>query len=145
MTDFARRDFLLTGAGISAAWTSARGGERTSQPEPDRFEAVAGFELAEVVKSHPLALVPLGSLEYHGPHNPLGTDSIIVFWRCRTSGGPHSFLALSYRDSYALPGAHCTLPGDAIDAAGGYDDVLRGPPARRSECGIHQDFRFERA
>ncbi len=56
MTDFARRDFLLTGAGISAAWTSARGGERTSQPEPDRFEAVAGFELAEVVKSHPLAL-----------------------------------------------------------------------------------------
>jgi hypothetical protein len=78
MTDFARRDFLLTGAGISAAWTSARGGERPSQPEPDRFEAVAGFELAEVVKSHPLALVPLGSLEYHGPHNPLGTDSIIV-------------------------------------------------------------------
>jgi creatinine amidohydrolase len=78
MTDFARRDFLLTGAGISAAWTSARGEERTLQPEPDRFEAVAGFELAEVVKSHPLALVPLGSLEYHGPHNPLGTDSIIV-------------------------------------------------------------------
>jgi hypothetical protein len=71
MTDFARRDFLLTGAGISAAWTSARGGERPSRPEPDRFEAVAGFELAEVVKSHPLALVPLGSLEYHGPHNPL--------------------------------------------------------------------------
>lgn len=78
MTDFPRRDFLLAGVGISAAWTSARGGAGTSEPEPLRFEAVAGFELAEVVKSHPLALVPLGSLEYHGPHNPLGSDSIIV-------------------------------------------------------------------
>ena len=63
---------------MSTAWTSARDGNTPSEPEPDRFEAVAGFELAEAVKSHPLALVPLGSLEYHGPYNPLGTDSIIV-------------------------------------------------------------------
>jgi len=78
MTGFARRDFLLAGVGLSAVCAAAGGGEGASEPEPVRFEAVAGFELAEVLKSHPLALIPLGSLEYHGPHNPLGSDSIIV-------------------------------------------------------------------
>lgn len=31
-----------------------------------------------MASEHALALLPLGSLEYHGPHNPLGSDSIII-------------------------------------------------------------------
>jgi len=46
--------------------------------QPKRFEEVEGFEVDDVALRHPLAIVPLGSLEFHGPHNPLGTDSIII-------------------------------------------------------------------
>jgi len=46
--------------------------------QPKRFEEVAGFEIGDIASRHPLAIVPLGSLEFHGPHNPIGTDSIIV-------------------------------------------------------------------
>jgi creatinine amidohydrolase len=46
--------------------------------QPTRYEEVVGFEVGELVSHHPFAIVPLGSLEFHGPHNPLGTDSIII-------------------------------------------------------------------
>lgn len=46
--------------------------------QPRRYEEVVGFEVSELVSRHPFAMVPLGSLEFHGPHNPLGTDSIII-------------------------------------------------------------------
>ena len=49
-----------------------------SPGKPKRFEEVVGFELTEVIATHRLAVLPLGSLEFHGPHNPLGSDSIIV-------------------------------------------------------------------
>jgi creatinine amidohydrolase len=43
-----------------------------------RFEEVAGFDMAEIVSRCSLAILPLGSLEFHGPHNPVGADSIII-------------------------------------------------------------------
>ena len=46
--------------------------------QPTRYEEVAGFEVAGLVARHRFAIVPLGSLEYHGPHNPLGSDAIII-------------------------------------------------------------------
>lgn len=46
--------------------------------QPKRFEEIVGFEVAKVAASHPLAMLPLGSLEFHGLHNPLGADSIII-------------------------------------------------------------------
>jgi creatinine amidohydrolase len=75
-----RRDLLKTGLTLPGmAWTVA--GEPPAQEElikPQTFEDVAGFELAEVISRCPLAILPLGSLEFHGPHNPLGADSIII-------------------------------------------------------------------
>jgi creatinine amidohydrolase len=62
---------LLEGARINAQIQETR--ER-----PWRFEEVAGFEVGELASRHPFAIMPLGSLEFHGPHNPLGTDSIII-------------------------------------------------------------------
>jgi creatinine amidohydrolase len=50
--------------------------EDTSKPK--RLEEVAGFQVGEEVSGHPLAILPLGSVEFHGPHNPLGVDSIII-------------------------------------------------------------------
>ena len=49
-----------------------------STRKPKRFEEVCGFEAQQIASEHPLALLPVGSLEYHGPHNPLGSDSIII-------------------------------------------------------------------
>ncbi len=35
-------------------------------------------EVAEIVKKFPVAVLPIGSLEQHGPHLPLGTDTVIA-------------------------------------------------------------------
>lgn len=50
----------------------------TDVPKPKRFEEVGGSEVEDTVSRHPLAILPLGSIEFHGPHNPLGSDSIII-------------------------------------------------------------------
>jgi len=80
MTDLARRNFLLAGAAAPLAARAMAAG--LAEPEeaaaPERFEAVGGYGLKAAIESNPLALLPCGSLEYHGPHNPFGTDSIII-------------------------------------------------------------------
>src|ERR1700694_1397492 len=80
MAQLTRRDVLLAGLalpGIAGAFCQDASGNDSSA-KPERFEDTAGFELADLVASHPLAMLPLGSLEFHGPHNPLGSDSIII-------------------------------------------------------------------
>lgn len=75
-----RREALLSGLALRAL-IEANYGESPRNGDvlkPKRFEEVAGFEMEDAVSSHPLAILPLGSLEFHGPHNPLGSDSIII-------------------------------------------------------------------
>jgi creatinine amidohydrolase len=75
-----RRNVLLAGLAlpgvVEAAYRDASGDEDTAKPK--RFEELGGFEVSDAVSKHPLAILPLGSLEFHGPHNPLGSDSIII-------------------------------------------------------------------
>jgi len=75
-----RRDALRAGlalpAIVEAAYIDTPAGESTRKPK--RFEEICGFEVQQMASEHALALLPLGSLEYHGPHNPLGSDSIII-------------------------------------------------------------------
>lgn len=80
MIDLARRSFLLAGAPAPLAASAMAAGlaEAAGTAGPERFEAVGGYRLKATIESNPLALVPCGSLEYHGPHNPFGTDSIII-------------------------------------------------------------------
>lgn len=40
-------------------------------------------EMEEMIKDIPIAFVPFGALEWHGPHNVLGTDSFIATEICR--------------------------------------------------------------
>lgn len=79
--DFTRRDVVRAGvfvpAAVSAAISQAIASGDESQ-QPKRLEEIEGFRVAEEVAAHPLAILPLGSIEYHGPHNPLGVDSIII-------------------------------------------------------------------
>jgi len=80
MGQISRRNVLQAGIGLPgivvAAFHGSPNGEAAEKPK--RFEELAGFAVPEAVANSPLAIQPLGSLEFHGPHNPLGTDSIIV-------------------------------------------------------------------
>ena len=80
MASFTRRDVLRTGIFVPAAVSMAISESGATEPNsrPKRLEEVTGFELDAVVAAHRLAILPLGSVEFHGPHNPLGTDSIII-------------------------------------------------------------------
>jgi creatinine amidohydrolase len=80
MARITRRDVLLAGlvlpGAVKNAYRNVAAGDGAEKPE--RFEEVGGFEVAKSVSAHRLAILPLGSLEFHGPHNPLGSDSIII-------------------------------------------------------------------
>ena len=80
MTQIKRRDVLLAGLALPGITNAAnRDTADDDRPlQPKRFEEIVGFEVAEVAASHPLAILPLGSLEFHGLHNPLGADSIVI-------------------------------------------------------------------
>lgn len=80
MAQMSRRDVLIAGLGlpgmVEAAYAGGPSGENAR--EPKRFEEVCGYEADKMAISYPLAILPLGSLEFHGPHNPLGADAIII-------------------------------------------------------------------
>lgn len=80
MTELGRRDALRAGLAlpglVGLVQSRALGDEQS--PHITRFEETAGFDVADVVSRSRLAIQPLGSLEFHGPHNPLGADSIII-------------------------------------------------------------------
>lgn len=80
MAQISRRNALLASLAlpgiVKAAYRDTPAGNDTDKPK--RFEEVAGFEVPELASKHPIAVLPLGSLEFHGPHNPIGSDLIIV-------------------------------------------------------------------
>ena len=80
MTQIRRRDLLLTGRSLAGMVGALHAGTLAgdSSVKPKRFEETAGFDLADVVSQFRLAILPLGNLEFHGPHIPLGSDSIII-------------------------------------------------------------------
>jgi creatinine amidohydrolase len=75
-----RRDVLKAGLAFPGlfGFEGHRSLGEESSEHPKRFEEIAGFEVADAISRARLAIQPLGSLEFHGPHNPLGADSIII-------------------------------------------------------------------
>jgi len=80
MEELTRRALLHSVIAAPAMMGSSWGETQTTQTreQPKRFEEVGGSEVDDLASKYPLAIVPLGSLEFHGPHNPLGSDSIII-------------------------------------------------------------------
>lgn len=94
-----RREFLA-GAGMIAAGgmlNSATAAEaKTSKVDPESKKAllweditIVGFNKA-VKSTGGIVLVPLGCLEKHGPHLPLGTDSIVAHEICKRAAEKES-------------------------------------------------------
>jgi creatinine amidohydrolase len=81
MTLPTRREVLISGLALPGIVSAAACSKVFAEPDikkPARFEELAGFEVTEAVSSHQVAILPLGSLEFHGAHNPLGSDFIII-------------------------------------------------------------------
>ena len=80
MEELTRRAALRAMFAAPALLGTLRGETPTpqNQEQPKRFEEVTGFEVNDLASKYALGVVPLGSLEFHGPHNPLGTDTIII-------------------------------------------------------------------
>ena len=47
---------------------------------PQRYAELTPDELEAAFAKRPLAIVPWGALEWHGPHLPLGLDGIVAEW-----------------------------------------------------------------
>jgi creatinine amidohydrolase len=80
-----RRDILATGlAGVSAgvlpgATSQAAASASSEQPTPAarvRYDELLPHEFRARLAQRPIAYLPLGTLEWHGEHLPLGSDAI---------------------------------------------------------------------
>ena len=90
--------------GVSAAWPTGGGLVPASR--------IPGGELAAVAEAADFAVLPVGAVEWHGPHLPLGTDLILAEGFAAES-------AISGGDGAAAPGdGGATPPGDRATAAG---------------------------
>ncbi|MDH5795362.1 MAG: creatininase family protein [Candidatus Bathyarchaeota archaeon] len=62
------------------------------------FEHLSGQETRETAEKGSVAVLPIGSIEIHGPHMPTGTDSLIVYSVAK--------LAAEKADAVVLPPLH---------------------------------------
>lgn len=69
-------------------------------------------EMAEVVKRQPVVVIPIGSVEDHGPHLPLDTDNFLIWTICeeaaKRSGGD---MLLMPQIPYGYETHHMDFPG----------------------------------
>lgn len=107
---------------------------RAQQSEPVRAELIAGGQLAGILNdpAQTLAVLPLGSIEYHGPGAALGTDALLGaglaerVWR-RLTGSAVLFPPVSYTHSPAHTRAFAGTISIRPEAVTMYlEDVLRG-------------------
>lgn len=78
-----------------------------------RFEEMRPFELERLVAEQPLAWVPVGTLEWHGPHLPVGLDALkahALLLRCAERAGGavmppsyHSMLGMMFPWTFRYP------------------------------------------
>jgi creatinine amidohydrolase len=88
--------------------------EAISEPVEQRFERLHPAELEALVTAAPIAWVPVGTLEFHGPHLPFGVDAFeshgLLRRAAARAGGvvlPPTYLACSCLDMpYTLSFSH---------------------------------------
>jgi creatinine amidohydrolase len=81
-----RRAFLRTAPGLLGVGCAtvptllrAEGGRtKANRSSSQRWEELSATDLAEALRQNSLVYVPIGTLEFHGPHLPLGMDTIHV-------------------------------------------------------------------
>src|SRR5512135_2632894 len=73
------------------------------EPQPEvRYQMLRPHQVVERRRQCPVAYIPLGNLEWHGPHNPLGADTLQaegLAILCARKGGGLVFPPLYYGES----------------------------------------------
>ncbi|MDQ1257280.1 MAG: creatinine amidohydrolase [Candidatus Hydrogenedentes bacterium] len=104
--------------------------------EPNRFEEMRPQDLRRAIEETPVAYIPLGTLEFHGWHMPLGFDALKAAAICaraaeRTGGVvlPPSF--------FGFAGGHKTYLGSIVTEEAHFEGNLRVTIARLIDMGFH--------
>ncbi|HHX84702.1 MAG TPA: creatininase family protein, partial [Actinomycetales bacterium] len=66
---------------------------------------------AAVSDAGPLAVLPLGATEQHGPHLPTATDTLLAAAAARTLAGERAAAVLLPAWEYGASGEHQSFPG----------------------------------
>ncbi len=92
-----------------------RGPGGAANPSSVRAPSLAGQRWTVLEGRRPLLLVPTGSIEQHGPHLPLGTDSMIATAACSAVAGEMvaagEDVLVAPALSYGASGEHEGFPG----------------------------------
>lgn len=103
-----------------------------SSPEPPRLDQIPWSRAAEHFRRDARLILPVGSLLQHGPHLPLGTDSLIVTRLAEAIAARHEIMLAP------------TLPfgaGSERDREYAGSACLRGPSLRRILNDLVRDWR----
>jgi creatinine amidohydrolase len=117
-------------------------GERSREVREVRAELMHPHELEEALRARPVAFIPLGSLEFHSAHLPIGLDALTAHGVCvraaRRSGG--IVLPPIYQ---GIGGGHTSYPWTIMMASGEeLRRVLEGTLARLQELGFRAAVLF---
>jgi creatinine amidohydrolase len=95
--------------------------ERQEKMRKVKYEEMLPHEFEEALQQFPVAYVPVGSLEWHGRHLGLGTDSLkaagILYRTAEKYGGivvPPTYWG--HMNMYGKPCSHQGLPPEVVDA-----------------------------
>ncbi|MBM3889025.1 MAG: creatininase family protein [Verrucomicrobia bacterium] len=84
-----RRNLLLTatralglGAVFGAVGSRAEGAPLAEIPSAHKWDEMSASDLQAALERKSLVYVPIGTLEFHGPHLPLATDAIHAYEFC---------------------------------------------------------------
>ena len=93
-----------------------------------QYEEMLPHELEEAIRRFPVAYVPVGSLEWHGRHLPLGNDTLkahaILVRTAQKYGGvvvPSTYWG---HMAHWKPGCHPGLSADVVDKL--YTEIFKG-------------------
>jgi creatinine amidohydrolase len=101
-----------------------------------RAELLSPAELDARIAAHPVAYLPLGTLEFHGPHLPIGLDALTAHAVCVEAAGQGGGVVLPpiYQ---GFGGGHGGYPWTIMmDDGAGIEAHLRATFARLREFGV---------
>ena len=114
-----RRAFLRTapgllGLGCAAATVSANASDTAgdTRSSSQRWEELSATELVEALRQTSLVYVPIGTLEFHGPHLPLGMDAIHAHEFCLAAAEQTGGVVMP--PVYWSPHGHEGWPGSVL-------------------------------
>jgi len=93
-----------------------------------QYEEMLPHELEAAIKEFPVAYVPVGSLEWHGRHLPLGNDTLKAHAICVTAARKHGGVVVpgTYwgHMGHWKPGCHPGISPDLVDRL--YTEIFKG-------------------